>query len=75
MPFAEEKRRLVELSDALACVAIERDTEVQDTPSSLGALCEHLASPNKACDPQWGKVAKENFARMIKDGMWIPHGK
>ena len=21
------------------------------------------------------KVAKENFARMIKEGMWVPHGK
>ena len=74
-PYAEERNQLRELSDALACASVERDMEVQDTPSSLGALWKQLAPPNKARAPQGDKIAKDYFARMITEGMWIPHGK
>ena len=72
-PFVEEKKRTRELSDALECVSIEDDTEAQDAPSSLGSMWGLLASPNKEYAPQGESVAKEPVARVIKEGLWIPH--
>ena len=44
-PQGDKKRRLCELSDALAVIAIEQDTEVQETQSIANALWELLDFP------------------------------
>ena len=74
-PLGGDERRLRELSDALAVVAIEHDTDVNETPSSLNALWKMLAPPNIANAPQGEDVARDHFARMKNAGLWIPHGK
>ena len=48
-----ETSRLVELSDALAVLAIEQNAEVAMNPSSLGALWKKLGHPNPVNAAQW----------------------
>ena len=74
-PLDDEARRLRELSDALAVVAIDHDTDAQETPSSLNARREVISFPNVANAPQGEYVAMGLFARMKNSGLWIPHGK
>ena len=70
-----ENRRLRELSDALAVVAIEQDTEAQETVAIVTSLWKLLAYPNAAASHQGGNVAMDYFPRMIRAGLWIPHGE
>ena len=53
-PDAENKG-LRELSDAPAVLAIDQDTEVQETPAIVTSLWKLLAYPHAAAAPQGGK--------------------
>ena len=68
-PAEEEQRRLCELSDALVVVAIEHDTEVQETHASITALWNLLAFPNVANAPQGKNTAREHLARMLQSDL------
>ena len=72
-PVEEDKRGLCELSDAPAVVAIEHDTEVQETHASIHSLRKILAFPDVANAPHGQNTERGHFARMPKSGLWIPH--
>ena len=63
------------MSDALTIAAIDRNVEAIKTQSSLGALWELLARPNKVDAPQGYERATPYFGKMIASSLWIPHGK
>ena len=74
-PLGDEERRLRELSDAIAVVAIDHDTDVQVTHSIIEALWKMISPPNVANAPQGENVARGQFTRMKNSGLWIQHGK
>ena len=68
-------RRLRDLSDALATVALELNTGVQRSASILGTMWRRMASPNPVDAPYGGlDVAEEYFSQMIDSGLWVNHG-
>ena len=68
-------RRLRALSDAAAVVSIERDTEAQETPASITSLWKLLAYPQADGAHQGSNVARGYFSRIIRAGLWMPHGE
>ena len=71
----DENRRLRDLSDALSVLAIDQDTDAQETTARITAIWEHLAYPHAAEAPHGGNVERVYFSRMIRAGLWISHGK
>ena len=67
--------RLCELSDALAAVALELNTDVQRSAPSLGNLWKRMALPNPVDSPSGGYDFKdEYFDQMITPGLWVDRG-
>ena len=69
-PLDDENRRLCDLSDALAVVAIEQDTEVQITKYNIDALRWKLSSPNVDNAPRGG-----DGVGGCREGPMRPRGK
>ena len=72
--FEREKARLVDLSDALAVLAIEQNAEVAMNPSSIGALWEKLGHPHPVNEEQWADSSTDLFQKMVDSGLRISHG-
>ena len=70
----KERERLVNLSDALAVLAIEQNVEVSMTPASLGALWKKLGRQHPVSEDQGVGVLTDLFQKMVDSGLWISHG-
>ena len=69
-----ENRRLRELIDALSAVSIEQDTEGLEAPPIVTSIWKHRAYPHAASSHQ-GDGDMDYFPRMIRAGLWLPHGE
>ena len=74
-PKATLLQRITDLSDALASDAIRNNTEVIQTPSSLGSLWKRIALPNPVGAPKTEVSDVENFDLAIKEYIWTQQGQ
>ena len=74
-PDAATRRRLTEISDAMAAVAIGINAEVIETQSILDYIGRKLAHQNPVAAPKLKGSARKHFDRMLQAGLWAQHGR